>query len=387
MGRTKKKLADDSVKVRFKTLADGRKSVYLDSCAAGKRTYDFLKLYLLPETDQEAVRKNRATMKKVGELQRERTLQLMGIRSENADGCTRLHPEMLLSEWIDEYIDGQKRFGIKNLAVITKVGRMLKELAPDVRMSQVDREFCLKFIDYLRNGHRSRFGQPVNQMTAWGYQSKFRAALNAAVRANVLKKNPMKQIEAADKIAMPETRREYLTINEVKRLIATPCYRERVKQAYLFCCFSGLRYGDMANLRWRDLSRDNGQWYVSIVQSKTSEPLRLPLSKMALEWLPVQDDNVPEDIVFSDLPDRSDVGNHLKNWVWAAGIHKDICFHTSRHTYATMLLTLGADLFTVCKLLGHRSVRSTQVYAKIIDKKKDDAANLPDTLFINDTEQ
>lgn len=62
-----------------------------------------------------------------------------------------------------------------------------------------------------------------------------------------------------------------------------------------------------------------------------------------------------------------------------------ITFHTSRHTYATMLLTLGADLFTVCKLLGHRSVRSTQIYAKIIDRKKDDAANLPDAIFINDT--
>lgn len=387
MGRTKKKLADDSVKVRYKALADGRKSVYLDFCAGGKRTYDFLKLYLLPEKDPEAVRKNKATMKKVGELQRERTLQLMGIESRSTDGKPKIYPEMLLSEWMDEYIGEQKRFGIRNLAVITKVGRMLKQLAPEVRMSQVDKDFCLKFIDYLRNGHLSRFGQPVNQMTAWGYQSKFRAALNAAVRAKVLKKNPMKQIDVADKISMPETKREYLTIDEVKRLIATPCYRERVKQAYLFCCFSGLRYGDMADLRWRDLSCDNGQWYVSIVQSKTSEPLRLPLSKMALEWLPVQDDNDPEDIVFSDLPDHSDVGNHLKNWVWSAGIHKEICFHTSRHTYATMLLTLGADLFTVCKLLGHRSVRSTQVYAKIIDKKKDDAASLPDTLFINDMEQ
>ena len=385
MGRTKKKLADDSVKVRYKALADGRKSVYLDFCAGGKRTYDFLKLYLLPETDPEVVRKNKATMKKVGELQRERTLQLMGIEGRSTDGEPKIHPEMLLSEWMDEYIDEQKRFGIRNLAVITKVGKMLKQQAPDVRMSQVDKSFCLKFIDYLRNGHRSRLGQPINQMTAWGYQSKFRAALNAAVRAKVLKKNPMKQIDASDKISMPETKREYLTIEEVKRLIATPCYRERVKQAYLFCCFSGLRYGDMANLRWRDLFCDNGQWYVSIVQSKTSEPLRFPLSKMALEWLPVQDDNDLDDIVFSDLPDRSDVGNHLKNWVWSAGIHKEICFHTSRHTYATMLLTLGADLFTVCKLLGHRSVRSTQIYAKIIDKKKNDAASLPDTLFINDT--
>ena len=184
---------------------------------------------------------------------------------------------------------------------------------------------------------------------------------------------------------MPETRREYLTIDEVKRLIATPCYRERVKQAYLFCCFSGLRYGDMEKLRWRDLSCAGGQWYASIVISKTSEPLLLPLSGKAMEWLPEQEDADPEDIVFSDLPDHSDACNHLKNWVWSAGIHKDICFHTSRHTYATMLLTLGADLFTVCKLLGHRSVRSTQIYAKIIDRKKDDAANLPDAIFINDT--
>ena len=83
MGRTKKKLADDSVKVRYKALVDGRKSVYLDFCAGGKRTYDFLKLYLLPEKDPEAVRKNKATMKKVGELQRERTLQLMGIESRS----------------------------------------------------------------------------------------------------------------------------------------------------------------------------------------------------------------------------------------------------------------------------------------------------------------
>lgn len=383
MGRPKKKLTDESVKVRYKTLADGRKSIYLDCCDGGKRTYDFLKLYLLPGTDHETVRTNRMTMKKVEELQRERTLQLMGIGNGNTCDKPKFHTDILLSEWMKAYISEQKRYGVKNTAIITKVARMLETTAPDVRMSQVDKEFCLKFIDYLRNEYRTRFGQPISQMTAWGYQSKLRAALNSAVRAGVLKKNPMTRIDAVDKIPMPEAKREYLTISEVKQLIATPCYRERVKQAYLFCCFSGLRYGDMEKLRWRDLTRDGDQWYVSIVLSKTSEPLLLPLSGKAIEWLPEQEDADPEDIVFSDLPDHSDVGNHLKNWVWSAGIHKDICFHTSRHTYATMLLTLGADLFTVCKLLGHRSVRSTQIYAKIIDRKKDEAANLPDAIFIN----
>ena len=385
MGRPKKKLTDNSVKVRYKTLADGRKSVYLDCCDGCRRTYDFLKLYILPETDREAVRRNKATMKKVEEIQRERTLQLMGIGNGGTGDKPVFHMDMPLSEWMDAYIGEQKRYGVKNTAIITKVARTLGTIAPDVRMSQVDKDFCLMFIDYLRNDYRARSGQPINRTTAWGYQCKLRAALNSAVRAGVLKKSPMTQIDAADKISMPEIRREYLTIDEVKRLIATPCYRERVKQAYLFCCFSGLRYGDMEKLRWRDLSCVDGQWYASIVISKTSEPLLLPLSGKAMEWLPEQEDADPEDIVFSDLPDHSDVCNHLKNWVWSAGIHKDICFHTSRHTYATMLLTLGADLFTVCKLLGHRSVRSTQIYAKIIDRKKDDAANRPDAIFINDT--
>lgn len=58
-----------------------------------------------------------------------------------------------------------------------------------------------------------------------------------------------------------------------------------------------------------------------------------------------------------------------------------ITFHTARHTFATMMLTLGADLYTVSKLLGHTSVKMTQVYAKIVNKKKDDAVNLTNGLF------
>lgn len=151
MGRPKKKLTDNSVKVRYKTLADGRKSVYLDCCDGGRRTYDFLKLYLLPETDREAVRRNKATMKKVEELQRERTLQLLGIGNGGTGDKPVFHTDMPLSEWMDAYIGEQKRYGVKNTAIITKVARILGTIAPDVRMSQVDKDFCLMFIDYLRN--------------------------------------------------------------------------------------------------------------------------------------------------------------------------------------------------------------------------------------------
>ena len=84
------------------------------------------------------------------------------------------------------------------------------------------------------------------------------------------------------------------------------------------------------------------------------------------------------DKVFTKLY-ASKIEEHLKPWVASAGITgKNVTFHVSRHTYATMLLTLGADLYTVSKLLGHTSVRHTQRYAKIINKTIDDSIALID---------
>ena len=98
----------------------------------------------------------------------------------------------------------------------------------------------------------------------------------------------------------------------------------------------------------------------------------------ALKWMPEREDKAADDHVFS-LP--SNINQYLKPWAEAAGITKRFTFHTARHTFATMMLTLGADLYTVSKLLGHTSVRMTQVYAKIINQKKDEAVNLVNGLF------
>ena len=80
-------------------------------------------------------------------------------------------------------------------------------------------------------------------------------------------------------------------------------------------------------------------------------------------------------------PNTSNLCVSLKNWADKAGVKKNVTFHTARHSCAVLLLTLGADIYTVSKILGHRSVRATQVYAKIVDKKKDDAITLVDDAF------
>lgn len=97
--------------------------------------------------------------------------------------------------------------------------------------------------------------------------------------------------------------------------------------------------------------------------------------------MPEQDGSESDDHVFGNLVNYGNVNENLKKWAEAAGIRKHISYHTSRHSFATMMLTLGADLYTVSKLLGHSSVRHTQIYARIIDRKKDEAVNLADSVF------
>ena len=108
---------------------------------------------------------------------------------------------------------------------------------------------------------------------------------------------------------------------------------------------------------------------------KTKEPLYLPISDEALKWLPQQNEVKGDDLIFP-LTHEGTINKTLQKWAKDAGVTKHISFHVARHTHATMMLTLGADLYTVSKLLGHKNIATTQIYAKIVDKKKEEAISL-----------
>ena len=184
-----------------------------------------------------------------------------------------------------------------------------------------------------------------------------------------------------ESIRVPESPREFLTIDEIKKLIETPCSWDEVKKAYLFSCYCGLRISDIENLKWGDIIRDGEQYRIQIVMQKTREPLYLPLSKQALRWIPERGEASDEDNVFNSLPVRNWGNLIIKEWAKDAGITKHLSYHTARHTFATMMLTLGADLYTTSKLLGHTKVATTEIYAKIVNSKKDEAVNLVDKVF------
>jgi len=209
----------------------------------------------------------------------------------------------------------------------------------------------------------------ISQNTASPYFSIFKAALKQAFIDGYLTVDLSAKIKG---IQDQESRREYLSVDELNTLAATPCERDVLKRAALFSALTGLRHCDIQKLRWKEINIDGNQARLHFTQQKTKGVEYTPISEQALQLC--GEPEKPEKFVFEDLPDPSWISHPLKKWVVAAGIKKKITFHCFRHTYATLQLSSGTDIYTVSKMLGHTNVKTTQIYAKVVDEKKDKAA-------------
>lgn len=240
-------------------------------------------------------------------------------------------------------------------------------------LRDIDRPFVEGFIKYLRK-IRSKNGSLLRESTQNRYLSILGVVLERAVRNGIIDKNPIKNIPTEDKPSEKNREREFLTLDEVRKLVDTPCSGETVKHAFLFSCFCGLRLSDITSLAWYNI-RDmgDGKFTINIMQEKTKEEVHIPISENAMQQLPMRGKN--GDRVFN-MPHRITMYKVLTEWAKSASIEKHITFHTARHTYATLLLTHGVDLYTVSKLLGHSSIKTTQIYGNIIDSKKREAVDM-----------
>ena len=243
-----------------------------------------------------------------------------------------------------------------------------------VTLAQVDKDFCTGFAAYLKGAGRQWSGR-LSPNTSALYYKGFEAAMNEAYKKGYISSNPVALIEESEKPQGQPAERDYLTAEELKALAAAKCPNEQVKAAFLFSCFCGLRLSDIEGLTWDAIHQDGEAWRVETRMQKTRQIIYLPLSDAALKFLPERGEKAAESLVF-DLPKRVTTQCDMRTWVQRAGIEKRISFHCARHTFATLALTRGADLYSISKLLGHTNVKTTQVYAAIIDQRKKEAANL-----------
>jgi len=210
----------------------------------------------------------------------------------------------------------------------------------------------------------------VSHNTAATYYSIFKAGLKQAFIDGYLTIDISAKIKG---IQDQESRREHLSVEELNILAETPCDRPILKRAALFSALTGVRHCDIQKLKWKEIQVVGEQVRLNFTQQKTKGVEYMPISEQAYELC--GEPGKPEQLVFEDLPDPSWISGPLKRWIKSAGITRNITFHCFRHTYATLQLAGGTDIYTVSKMLGHTNVKTTQIYAKVVDEKKEKAAN------------
>ena len=250
---------------------------------------------------------------------------------------------------------------------------LLKLYTEDLPMyfGDIDLNLIEDYKDYLINAPQGGSkGGTISRNTASTYFSIFKAALHQAFIDGYL------TIDLAAKsknIYYEESQREYLTLEELNKLAATPCDSPILKRAALFSALTGLRHSDIKQLKWKDLVKDQEHYRILFTQQKTKGVEYMPISDQAYQLCEERGDS--DRLIFEGLQDPSWISRPIARWVEVAGITKHITFHCFRHTYATLQLTSGTDIYTVSKMLGHKKVTTTQIYAKIVDEKKEAAAD------------
>ena len=377
--KTSAKNTKEPVRLREKELANGVRSLYLDIYVNGKRSYEFLKLYLIPETNPQAKVQNENTMRAANTIKLNRILEITNNKAGLKN--TSVRAKMLLKDWMETFRQAQEQKGVKDQKLIHNTVHALTAYNINVAMRDVNRDYIIGLTNFLRNDYRSPRGKKLKDYSVINYLGCLRNALNMAVREDVIADNPIMKLSAQDKVKAPESQREYLTVEEVQQLEATDSPYPHIKQAFLFACYTGLRCSDVRSITWGKIVKDGEKYRLHTVMFKTKRPFYIPLSKKAMQWMPERGDKTDDDLIFENIPVQVNTKLYLQPWLDKAGITKPITFHCSRHTFGTMMLTLGADIYTTSKLMGHTKVEVTQIYAKIINKKKDDAVSLIDQAF------
>lgn len=381
---SKKKESDaskEAVKLRERVLANGNRSLYLDIYRDGKRMREFLKMYLVPEVTKADREKNRVVLEAAQMIKMERTRKLL---SKEYDFKHQFSPDTPFLTYYrnmcqDRFKEGDYNGNWGNWHSCLKYLEMYCD--ETTTFKEVDKEWILGFKDLLdhvsKDTHKKQKTKEgsifvgLSQNTKLSYFNKLRACINDAFNHGIMPYNPMIGVEGFKE---PETEREYLTIDELQKLINTPCKNPWLRAAFLFACFTGLRISDIQQLTWGEVQKFGDYDRIVFNQQKTNGLEYLDINPQARELM--GDPQGPFDRVFPGFNYSSDMRLELRRWVLAAGIPKDITFHCSRHTFAVMMLTLGAEIYTVSKLLGHRNLSTTQIYAKVVDKKKQEAISL-----------
>lgn len=383
------------VEIKERALKGGNRGLYMEYYEKGFRKRENLHLYLILDDATNAKSINKRTYLKAMAVRSDRILNPPEFDKkpgqEDGIDCTTTW-----LEWCDEYIrysvgcgNGESAMQHKKTARKRIKEYLERKGRTDILLKDVTTEIISGLYDYMRNDYRNpgqikvRDGR-LSDYSLRHFGETINAIFNKALREGRIGYNPLRGLNTLERFHVPDKHREYLTPDELTRFLAVEPATEterQVQKAFGLSCMTGLRLGDVQRLRWDDIKPMGEGWAVSIVQQKTGNQVTVPLNGLALSLLPPRPENDDENVF--RLPGKSGkVTKYVRSIRDKAGITgKELTYHCSRHTAATLAISAGAELYSVSKILGHRNLVSTQVYAKVNLDKKIEAVNLTKGLF------
>ena len=353
-----------NVTLRQRKISNGKISLYLDYYPAlfnpsthETVRHEYLKMYLIDEPKNPTeVNYNKQILDVAEAVRCQRVIEIAKNEYKIFDD-SKLHEDFL------EYFHNLAE--TKHTKWMATYLYFKKYMNGHCTFGDINIEVCEGFKNYLlEEATNWRHGTRLCQNTASAYYCMFRCCIKQAFKERRMRENLNDYL---DKVPTKPTNKPYLTLEEVKRLKNTPCDNELLYRASMFSILTGFRISDILTLRWEDIgTAPDGEPCIRKKIQKTDRYATIYVSKEAISYCGEPYRTGP---VFYGLR-RELIYGPLHRWVAKAGIEKKVSFHCFRHTFATLQLAGGTDIYTVSRQLAHQNVSTTQIYVDLVDEKR-----------------
>ena len=337
-----------------------------------KRDYEPLELYVYHNPKTQAERQHNKEMMRQAEAAR--SARLVEAHANKFQLEDRVKLASSFFDYYDQLTSTKESGSASNYSIWISAGKHLRNYhgRAELTFEEIDKPFLEGFRKYLLEEKLTKSKTRLAKNTASSYFNKVRAALNEAYREGMIRDNPVQRVKS---VKAENTKRTYLSLDEVRALTKAECRYDVLKRAFLFSCTTGLRWSDINKLTWREIEEfEPGHYRIIFDQQKLKNGgnslVYLDLPDSAVKLLDIDQKGEPDDRVFVGLKYNSYFNVALLQWAMRAGITKHVTFHAGRHTFAVAQLNRGVDIYSLSRLLGHSELRTTEIYADILESRR-----------------
>ena len=297
------------------------------------RDYEFLNLYLIDKPRTEIERNyNKETYQLANTIRLEKLLEIQtGRFGKQSNKSKNTNFIIYYSNYVDKKRESPGYTTIKGI-----YNNFVKFAGNNITFGDITEDFCKKYLYHLQTRASKNSNKNLSLNTINSNWMTLNSVLLQSIKDKIISENPLQNIV----VPKPKkTKKVYLTMEELNLIISADCKDTELKRAFIFSCLTGLRWSDVYKLKWNEVEESNGKYSIIFKQQKTSEPVYLPISEHILSYLGER--GLSNNRIFNLSPYTSSITHKLQDWCCSVGVEKKVTYHSSRHTFAVLQLTMG----------------------------------------------